>query len=192
MGEKKRLIVALTGSSGVIYGIRLLEILRIIKEFETHLIISATAKKLIEYETKLNIKDIESLSDIVHDVNDLFSPISSGSFITSGMVVAPCSIKTLSSIANSFSDNLITRAADVCLKERRKLVLLVRETPLHIGHITLMLRVAQAGAIIMPPTPSFYIHPESIDDIVNYTVGKVLDQFGVHTEIYRRWEGRRI
>ncbi len=192
MGEKKRLIVALTGSSGVIYGIRLLEILRIIKEFETHLIISATAKKLIEYETKLNIKDIESLSDIVHDVNDLFSPISSGSFITSGMVVAPCSIKTLSSIANSFSDNLITRAADVCLKEGRKLVLLVRETPLHIGHITLMLRVAQAGAIIMPPTPSFYIHPESIDDIVNYTVGKVLDQFGVHTEIYRRWEGRRI
>lgn len=192
MGEKKRLIVALTGSSGVIYGIRLLEILRIIREFETHLIISDTAKKIIEYETKLSIKDIESLSDIVHDVNDLFSPISSGSYITSGMVVAPCSIKTLSSIANSFSDNLIARAADVCLKEGRKLVLLVRETPLHIGHIRLMFKVAQAGAIIMPPTPSFYTHPQSIDDIVNFTVGKVLDQFGIHTEIYRRWEGRRI
>lgn len=191
MGEKKRLIVALTGSSGVIYGIRLLEVLRGLREFETHLIISNSAKRIIEYETTYTVKDVESLCSVVHDVDDLFSPLSSGSFITSGMIVAPCSIKTLSSIANSFSSNLITRAADVCLKEGRRLVLLVRETPFHLGHLRLMLKVAEAGAVVMPPIPAFYTCPSSIDDIINHTVGKVLDQFGIHTEIYRRWKGKK-
>ncbi len=188
MGEhsKKRIVIGITGSSGVIYGIEILKELTK-KDVETHLIISEPGKKNVLLETEYSVKDVESMAHKVYDDDDLGAPLASGSFLTSGMIVAPCTIKTLSGIANSYTDNLLVRAADVTLKEKRKLVLLVRETPLHKGHLTLMYRAADMGAHILPPIPSFYHHPKTIDDIVHQIVGKVFDYFGIEHDLFERW-----
>jgi len=183
------LIVALSGSTGPHYGVRLLEALRAHTEVETHLILTAAARKTIEYEMGRDPKSVLALADVVHDERDIASAIASGTFVTDGMAVAPCSIKTLSAIANSYNDTLVVRAADVCLKERRKVVLVVRETPLHAGHLRLMLRATEAGAVILPPMPAFYHLPKTVDEIIDHTVVKVLDQFGIHLDLIKRWAG---
>lgn len=192
MGEykKKRIIIGITGASGVIYGIEILKELTK-KDLETHLIISESGKKNIILETDYSVRDVESMANKVYDNDDLAAPLASGSFLTSGMIVAPCTIKTLSGIANSYSDNLLVRAADVTLKEKRKLVLLVRETPLHKGHLNLMSMAADIGAHILPPIPSFYHHPKTIDDIIHQTIGKVFDYFGVEHNLFKRWGERK-
>ena len=159
------------------------------KDVETHLIVSAGAKTTIAYETKWKMDDVLGLADIVHDERDLAATLASGSFMTHGMVVAPCSVRTMSSIANSLNDNLIVRAADVHLKERRTLVLLVRETPLHAGHLRLMRELALTGAVILPPVPGFYQLPKTIEDVVDHSVGKALDQLGVEHALFKRWAG---
>ncbi len=184
----QRLIVGISGASGTIYGIRLLEVLRD-TPIETHLIMSEAAKAVAELETEYSVAQIETLADVVYRNDDLAAPVSSGSFQTMGMVVAPCAVKSLSAIAHSHNDNLLTRAADVVLKEKRRLVLVVRETPLHLGHLRLMAEAAEYGAIILPPMPSFYHQPKTIADIVDHTVGKVLDQFGIEHQLFRRWAG---
>jgi len=189
--KTRRLIVGMSGSSGTIYGIRMLEMLRQIPDIETHLIMSGSAKLNVRLETDWSLQDVEALAHHVHDFKDIAANVSSGSFKTLGMVIAPCSIKTLSGIANSYSDSLLTRAADVILKERRRLVLMVRETPLHIGHCKLLLDAAELGAILAPPMPAFYNRPTTIDDIVNHSVGRVLDLFDIDTKIVKRWEGPR-
>ena len=187
---KKRLIVGISGASGIIYGIRLLEVLKDIENIETHLIISESAELTLKLEVKnWSIEKVKELADVVYNIKNMAAKISSGSFLTSGMVVIPCSIKTLSGIANSYNENLLIRAADVCLKERRKLVVVVRETPLHLGHIELMEKVTRIGGIILPPVPSFYHEPETIEDILNQTIGKVLDQFGIEHNLFKRWNG---
>ena len=183
----KRFTVAITGSSGVIYGIRLLEVLSR-PGMELHLVISDAGRKNILLETDYRVEDVEELADRVHDAGDLAAPLSSGSFKTDGMVIAPCTIKTLSAVANSYNDNLIARAADVCLKERRKLILVVRETPLHKGHLDLMRTVADIGGIILPPIPAFYHAPKTIGELIDQTVGKILDLLDLDHELYRRWE----
>ncbi len=186
----KRLIVAITGASGAIYGIRLVEVLSSFKNIETHLIVSDSAEFIIKRECNLpNIDHILRLATFSHYFKNISDNISSGSFLTDGMVVVPCSIKTLSAIANSYNDNLIVRAADVSLKERRKLILVVRETPLHLGHLELMERVTKMGALILPPMPSFYHSPKSINDIIDHTIGKILDQFGIEHNLFKRWGG---
>ena len=179
-----RLVVALTGASGQIYGIRALEMLK--NKVETHLIISNSAKITIEVETEYSMEYIKSLADRFYEENELKAPISSGSFKHNGMLIAPCSIKTAASIAYGITNNLITRAADVCLKEGRKLVLLVRETPLHYGHLKMLARLAKIGATIMPPIPAFYTKPKSIEDIVNNTVSRALEILGIEVD-YPRW-----
>ncbi len=188
--SSKRIIVAMTGASGVIYGIELLKVLSKI-DIETHLILSEAAKRNILIETDFSIKDVESLASVLYDYKDIGSSIASGSFITNGMVIAPCTIKTLSAIANSFNDNLIVRAADVCLKERRKLILMVRETPLHLGHLRLMSSVSELGGIILPPIPAFYHRPKDIKDIIAQSIGKVLDLFGLNHNLFERWTGHK-
>jgi len=184
-----RLIIAISGSSGVIYGIRMLQILQGHEDVETHLVLSSAAKVNILIETDMKVKQVEALADVVHDFNNLAASISSGSFITDGMVVAPCSMKTLSSIVNSFADNLISRAADVILKENRKLILMPRETPLHVGHCRLMYEAAKMGIQMAPPMPAFYNNPQSIDDIINHSVGRILDLFSIETDVVKRWQG---
>lgn len=186
---KKRIIIGITGASGVIYGIEILRELTK-KDLETHLIISESGRKNIVLETDYSIRDVESMADKVYDNDDLEAPLASGSFLTSGMIVAPCTIKTLSGIANSYSDNLLVRAADVTLKEKRRLVLLVRETPLHRGHLRLMSMAADMGAHILPPIPSFYNRPKTIDDIIHQTIGKVFDYFGIEHNLFKRWGER--
>jgi len=190
MGEykKKRVIIGITGASGVIYGIEMLKELSK-KDLETHLIISDSGKENITLETDYSVRDVESMADNVYHNDDLGAPLSSGSFLTNGMIVAPCTIKTLSGIANSYSDNLLVRAADVTLKEKRKLVLMIRETPLHKGHLKLMTMAADMGAHILPPIPSFYHHPKTIEDIIHQTIGKVFDYFGFEHNLFRRWGG---
>ncbi len=187
--EPKRLIVAITGASGVIFGIRLLEAVQHIEAVESHLLISAGARATLAMETDYTLDDVKTMADVVHSDTNLAASISSGSFPTLGMIVAPCSIKTLSGIATSNSSNLIVRAADVTLKERRALVLLVRETPLHLGHLRLMTQAAESGAIIMPPVPAFYHRPESLADVVDQTVGRALDQVGIESDLVTRWTG---
>ena len=184
----KKIIIGITGASGIIYGYRLLKILSDIDDVETHLIISRSTISVINEEL-LNVKvdDLSLLSDYNYDVNNLSAPISSGSYITDGMIVAPCTVKTLSSIANSYTDNLITRAADVILKERRRLILLFRETPLNLTHINNMAQVTMMGGIILPPVPAFYHKPECIEDIVDQTVGKTLDLLQVDNSLFKRW-----
>jgi flavin prenyltransferase len=182
----KRIIIAISGASGVIYGIELLKELAK-RDIEVHLVISESGKRNIAIETEYSVGDIESMADRVHDNSDLGAPLASGSFLTDGMVVAPCTIKTLSGIANSYSENLIVRAADVVLKERRKLVLLVRETPLHKGHLQLMTTAADLGAHILPPIPSFYHHPKTIEDIILQTIGKVFDYLEIEHDLFKRW-----
>ncbi|MBM3353458.1 MAG: UbiX family flavin prenyltransferase [Betaproteobacteria bacterium] len=183
------LIVAITGSSGAIYGIRLLEALRALPKVQTHLIISNSGKLTIGLETGRRLKDIEALAEVVHSDQDLAASVSSGSFRTAGMIIAPCSMKTLSGIVHSYADTLIVRAADVVLKEQRRLVLMPRETPLHLGHCRLLLQAAEMGAVIAPPMPAFYNAPRSIDDMVEHAVGRVLDLFGLDSGLVRRWTG---
>lgn len=186
----RRLIIGITGASGVIYGIRLLEILQSVSDCESHLVMTKTAKLNITIETDKTVAEVEALADEVHNDGNLASSISSGSFQTAGMIVAPCSIRSLSGIVHSSSDTLVTRAADVVLKERRQLVLLPRETPLHVGHCKLLYEAASLGAVIVPPVPAFYNRPKSIDDIVNHTVGRTLDLFDVDTQVVDRWPGK--
>jgi 4-hydroxy-3-polyprenylbenzoate decarboxylase len=187
----KRLIVGLSGASGVIYGIRLLEVLRGVEDIETHVIISNAAKRTILLETDYTVDQVEALADNLYSFKDIAASISSGSYKTIGMVIIPCAVKTMSGIANSYSDNLILRAADVVLKDRRKLVLALRETPLHLGHVRLMEQVIQLGAIMMPPMPAFYHRPQTIDDIINQSVNRVLDLFDIELEesLFKRWQG---
>ncbi len=185
----KRLIVGISGASGVIYGIRMLEVLKAMGGVETHLVMSRFARLNIEIETTHTPQYVESLADEVHNVGNQAASISSGSFKTDGMVVAPCSMKTLSAIANSLADSLLTRTADVVLKERRTLVLMPREAPLHVGHCKLLYEVAQLGAVIAPPMPAFYNRPQTIDDLINHSIGRVLDLFGLDAGILKRWEG---
>ncbi len=185
----KRLIVGISGASGVIYGIRMLEVLKIMGGVETHLVMSRFARMNIEIETTHTPQYVESLADEVHNHGNQAASISSGSFRTDGMVIAPCSMGSLSAIVNSSANNLLTRAADVVLKERRTLVLMPREAPLHVGHCKLLYEAAQLGAVIAPPMPAFYNNPETIDDIVNHSVGRVLDLFGLDAGILKRWEG---
>ena len=188
MIEPKRIIVGISGASGPIYGIRILEFLKANTNIETHLILSPSAAQTIAAETDYALDDVRNFADIVHGFKDIGASISSGSYKTEGMIIAPCSIKTLAGVANCFSDNLISRAADVCLKEGRKVGLMVRETPLHQGHLELMVKAAQFGCLIMPPVPAFYHRPTSINDIINQTVGRALDQFGIETDIVHRWK----
>jgi len=176
-----------TGASGSIYGYATLRALRECREIETHLVISAQAERTIELEMKRRREDFGALADVVHADNDLAAPISSGSFLTSGMLVMPCSIKTASAVAHSLNSNLLVRAADVCLKERRKLVLGVRETPLHLGHLRTLVQLAELGAVVLPLVPAMYAQPKTIDDIIAHTVGKALDQFGIEHKLFERW-----
>lgn len=182
-----RLIVAITGASGAIYGIRALQALRAVEGMESHLIVSPSAARTIVEETTYDLDAVKALADIVHPYKDIGASLSSGSYRAQGMLIAPCSIKTLSGIANSYNENLIVRAADVCLKERRPVVLMLRETPLHLGHIKLMAGAAEIGATLMPPVPAFYHRPKSVDDIVDQTVGRALDLFGIDSGLVKRW-----
>jgi 4-hydroxy-3-polyprenylbenzoate decarboxylase len=187
----KRLIVGITGASGVIYGIRLLEVLSGVPDVETHLVISMAGAQTVGLETKYSAADVMALADVTHRFNDIAAAISSGSFKTIGMVVIPCSMKTLAGIAHSFSDNLLLRAADVVLKDRRRLVIVPRETPLHLGHLRLMTQVVEMGGLLVPPMPAFYHHPKTIDDIVDQTVNRVLDLFDINLndDLFTRWQG---
>jgi len=186
--KHSRLVVGITGASGVILGIRLLELLQPM-EIETHLIISPAGRTTIAQETDWKVSDVLALADVAHNYNDIGATIASGSFSTLGMVVIPCSIKTLSAIANAYTDDLISRAADVTLKEGRPLLLVVRETPLHRGHLRLMSLAAEAGAILFPPVPAFYTRPQSVDEIVDNTVGRVLARLGIENAVYKEWGG---
>ena len=182
----KRIVIGISGASGVIYGVRMLSLLKE-KDFETHLILSEAGKKNIEIETSYKAGEVAAMATHVYDNKDVGAALASGSFLTYGMVVVPCTIKTLSGIANSYTDNLLVRAADVTLKEKRKLVLVVRETPLHKGHLRLMTMAADMGAHILPPVPSFYHQPKTIDDIIDQTIGKIFDYLGIKHDLFRRW-----
>ena len=186
-----RLIIGMSGASGVIYGIRLLEVLREVSEVETHLVMSESARLNVAVETDRVVKDVLALADHVYSNKDIGAAIASGSFRTAGMIVAPCAMKTLSAIANSYADSLLVRAADVVLKERRRLVLVPRETPLHTGHCELLLKASQIGAIIAPPMPAHYIKPASVDELVDHHVGRLLDLFDLDPGLVRRWQGTR-
>ncbi|KID01523.2 UbiX family flavin prenyltransferase [Hafnia alvei] len=187
----KRLIIGISGASGAIYGVRLLEVLQGVPDIETHLIMSNAARQTLALETDLQLRDVQSLADVVHDSRDIAASVSSGSFKTAGMVILPCSMKTLSGIVHSYTDNLLTRAADVVLKERRCLVLCVRETPLHLGHLRMMTTAAELGAIVMPPVPAFYHRPQTLQDIIDQTVNRVIDQFDIEMpeDLFTRWGG---
>jgi flavin prenyltransferase len=188
----RRVIVAITGASGAIYGIRALELLRGVDDVETHAIVTPSAQRTIAHETDYGPDRVRDLADHHHHPRDIGAALSSGSFVTTGMLVAPCSIKTLSGIANSYNEELVVRAADVCLKERRRVVLLLRETPLHAGHIDLMARATANGAIIMPPVPAFYALPRSLDDVVNQTVSRALELLDVVIPGIKRWDGSSV
>jgi 4-hydroxy-3-polyprenylbenzoate decarboxylase len=185
-----RVIVGMSGATGAIYGIRLLEALRTAGGVESHLVMSKWAQRTIEHETRLTVDAVKKLADVVHNAENLGATISSGSFKTEGMVIAPCSTKTLGAIASGYSDTLVARAAEVVLKERRKLILLVRESPLTTIHLENMLRVAQAGAVVAPPVPAFYNHPETVDDIVDHAVARIMDHFGLEFPKGKRWDGK--
>ena len=184
-----RLIIGMSGASGVIYGIRLLEVLGRVEQVETHLVLSNSAKLNIAIETDRNSKEVQDLADEVYSNKDIAAPLASGSFKTDGMIVAPCAVKTLSAIANSYADSLLVRAADVVLKERRRLVLVPRETPLHTGHCELLLKASQMGAILAPPMPAHYINPQTVDDLVDHHVGRLLDLFDLDPGLVQRWQG---
>ena len=183
--KMRSLVIGISGASGVIYGIRMLEVLR--GKIETHLVMTEQAKQTLALETDMSVKAVESLASFIHSDNDLSSSLASGSFKTLGMIIIPCSIKTLSAVANSYNQTLIARAADVNLKERRRVVLVVRETPFHLGHIKLMAKVTKTGGVILPPVPAFYHKPESISDIIDHTVGKILDLFEIQHQLFQRW-----
>lgn len=187
----KKIIVGISGASGIIYGVRLLEVLKGVPDVETHLVMSSAGGTTLRLETDFTVEQVQALADVTYRFKDIAATISSGSFKTDGMVVIPCSMKTLAGIANSFSDNLLLRAADVVLKDRRRLVLVPRETPLHLGHLRLMTAVTEVGAIVAPPMPAFYHHPQTIDDVVNQTVNRVLDLLEIELpeDLFRRWQG---
>jgi 4-hydroxy-3-polyprenylbenzoate decarboxylase len=184
----RRLIVGMTGSTGAIFGVRLLEALKQC-EVESHLVVSKWAQRTIEHETRYTLEQVRELATVVHSQSDMGASISSGSFITEGMVVIPCSMRTLAGIANGYGEHLVHRAADVILKERRRLVLVARETPLSQVHIENMLKLSRMGVVMLPPMPAFYNHPQSVDDIVNHIVARVLDQFGIEAPFAKRWDG---
>lgn len=184
----RRIIIAITGASGVVYGVRALQLLREVEDIETHAVISPSAFRTAIDEIEMSADEIKSLADVLYNYKDIGAAISSGSFRTAGMLVAPCSVKTLSGIANCYNDELIVRAADVCLKERRRVVLLFRETPLHAGHIALMDQATRNGAIVMPPVPAFYSKPKSLDEMITQTVGRALDLFDIHLPMVKRWK----
>ncbi|MDA9314680.1 UbiX family flavin prenyltransferase [Alphaproteobacteria bacterium] len=193
--DKNRLIIGISGASGIIYGIRLLELLRTIPDElrpETHLIISKSGEVTLAYETKLKVATVHKLADVIHANKDIGASLASGSFKTMGMIIAPCSVKTLAEIATGVTDTLISRAADVILKERRRLVCMVRETPLHAGHLKNMLSLTEMGAIIAPPVPAFYARPQSLDDMINHTIGRVLDLFEIETNFVVRWKDGKL
>jgi 4-hydroxy-3-polyprenylbenzoate decarboxylase len=185
----RRLIVGISGASGVIYGIRLLQVLQQGGEIESHLVLSAAAKATIAQETNWKVSEVEALASVVHHPSDIGASIASGSFVTLGMVIVPCSIKTLSAVANCYSADLMSRAADVCLKEGRPLILCVRETPLHLGHLRLMTQATENGAVIMPPVPAFYGNPQTLDAVIDGTIGRILLRLGVDNELYTQWKG---
>jgi 4-hydroxy-3-polyprenylbenzoate decarboxylase len=182
----KRIVIGISGASGVIYGVRMLSLLKE-KDFETHLILSEAGKKNIEIETSFKSSDVTAMAHFTYDNRDVGAALASGSFLTGGMVVIPCTIKTLSGIANSYTNNLLVRAADVTLKEKRKLVLVVRETPLHQGHLRLMTMAADMGAHILPPVPSFYHQPKTIEDLIDQTIGKIFDYLDIKNDLFKRW-----
>ncbi len=184
-----KLIIGITGTTGVIYGIRLLETVAKMEDVETHLVISENGELNIRNETNWNIRDVKKLAKYTYGIDEIGARIASGSFRCNAMVVAPCSMKTLGALANSYSSNLLIRAGDVMLKERKPLILLARETPLHLGHLRNMVAITEAGAIIMPPVPAFYGKPKTIDDIVNHTVGRIMDILGLEHHLFTRWEG---
>jgi 4-hydroxy-3-polyprenylbenzoate decarboxylase len=183
------MIIGISGASGAIYGVRLLEVLAERPEIETHLVVSQAARLIMAHETDRTVAQVEALADHAYTPDDLAAPIASGSFATDGMAIAPCSVKTLSAIANSYAADLMSRAADVTLKEGRRLILVVRETPLHVGHLRLMTRAAEIGAVIFPPIPAFYGRPQTVAELVDGTVGRVLARLGVENELYTRWQG---
>jgi 4-hydroxy-3-polyprenylbenzoate decarboxylase len=185
----KRLIVGVSGASGSVYAFAALRALRAVPDLEVHLVVSAQARRTIELETDATATDLEALADVVHRDENLAATISSGSFRTDGMLVIPCSMRTASAIASSSNGNLLVRAADVCLKEKRRLVLVARETPLHLGHLRTLAQLAEIGAVILPPIPGWYTRPKTVEDIINHTVGKALDQFGIDAELFPRWSG---
>jgi 4-hydroxy-3-polyprenylbenzoate decarboxylase len=187
-----KILVGINGATGVIYGIRLLQVLSGIKGIETHLIVSFAGEQTIELETGYKANEIKAWAHHCYRIDDIAARLASGSFKHDGMIIAPCSMKTLSALAHSYADNLLTRAADVTLKERRRLVLLVRETPLHLGHLRNMVSVTEMGAVIMPPVPAFYHKPRTIEDIVDHTVGKALDLFNIEHNLFDRWSGAGI
>ncbi|HZD25364.1 MAG TPA: UbiX family flavin prenyltransferase [Alphaproteobacteria bacterium] len=189
MSDPDRLVVGISGASGAVYGVRLLEIARRLPRLETHLVVSAAAERTLRHELSLGPRDLAGLADQVHDNADVGAAIASGSFRTRGMIIAPCSIRSLSGIAYAAADSLLLRAADVTLKERRPLVLLVRESPLHLGHLRAMTAAAEAGAIIAPPVPAFHVRPRTLDEIVDHTVGRALDLVGLEAPGLRRWSG---
>ena len=185
----RKLILGVSGASGSVYAHAALHALRAVGDIEIHLVLSQQARQTIELETAYTAADFEALAHVVHRDSDLAASISSGSFLTDGMLVIPCSMKTASAVAHSLNGNLLVRAADVCLKERRKLVMVVRETPLHLGHLRTLTQLAEIGAVILPPIPGMYARPRSVEDIVNHTVGKALDQFGIPNALFARWTG---
>ena len=188
----RRLIVAITGASGAVYGVRALELLRAQGGIETHLILTASGARTLVEETEHSVAQVRAMADRVHEARDIGAPLASGSFRTLGMLVAPCSVKTLSGIAHSYDDALVVRAADVCLKERRRVVLLLRETPLHAGHIELMAQATRNGAVLMPPVPAFYDRPATLAEMVDQTVGRALDLFDIDVKVVRRWSGGQL
>jgi 4-hydroxy-3-polyprenylbenzoate decarboxylase len=188
LNDKRRLIIGISGATGAIYGVRMLEILAKFDNIETHLVMSKAGRMTIQVETPFSVKDVEALADVVHDVNNVGASISSGSFRTEGMVIAPCSMKSMGGIAHSLGGDLLVRAADVVLKERKKLVLVVRETPLHLGHLEAMAALTRMGAMIFPPVPAFYHRPKTLDDIINQTVTRILDQFDIDVKLFQRWD----
>jgi flavin prenyltransferase len=183
----RRIIIGISGASGSAYGYMALQALRAIGGVETHLVLTEAARRTIALEMDMTPDDFEALADVVHRGDDLAAAISSGSFVTDGMLVIPCSMKSASAIAYSFNESLLIRAADVCLKEKRKLVLVVRETPLHLGHLRTLSQLAEIGAVILPPIPAMYAAPQTVDDIIAHTVGKALDQFGISNDLFKRW-----
>ena len=186
------LVIGITGASGVIYGIRLLEVLSTNNAVETHLVVSKAGAQNIEYETDWNLEQVIALADFYYNIDDSGAALASGSFKRDGMIIVPCSMKTLSAVANSYTDNLLTRTADVTLKERKKLILLVRETPLHLGHLRNMEKVTEMGAVVLPPVPAFYHRPQTIQEVIDQTIGKVLDILDIEHNLFPRWSGQPV
>lgn len=188
----RRLIVGISGATGAIYGVRILEVLAKVKDMETHLVLTRAGKMTIQVETPYSVKDVEGMADVVHDINNVGASISSGSFRTEGMVIAPCSMKSMGGIAHSVGGDLLVRAADVILKERKKLVVVARETPLHLGHLESMVALTRMGAVIFPPVPAFYHRPKTLDDVINQSVTRILDQFNIDVTLFQRWNEEQM